>query len=280
MKIVHKPGKYLKCTTTHHYTATTTKSATSTSTSTTAVTVTNAIRRTMQNHGPKRDLFTQECLFDTARAMVMNVEVKDRKYHMKTYHNCFVGSEAIEFLMCYLQLPSSQAALKVAQRMNSQLHFCEHVTPDHDQIQDAHLFYRFTNFCPTHNFTPIQVMRAFQRGVPVQDRTYRLRTYPRVFTGQDAVDFLVRYKFAHSRQHAVEVGRQIAERYDLFVHVTGDHVLKDEYIFYRMLVPNLDRNTHVLKDAAVYRKAQEKKVVQVWLLTCTSIALAFYYYFF
>jgi hypothetical protein len=251
-----------------------------TRTSTTNDTIANANMRTTQDNLQRQGLYGHECLYDTASAMLQNVEVKDRKYHMKTYNNCFVGSEAIDFLMGYLQLPSRKEALKIAQQMNSQLNFCEHVSHDHDdQIQDAYLFYRFTDFCSNRNFTLLQVMRAFQRGVPVQDRTYRLRTYPSVFTGQDAVDFLVHYKFAHSRQRAVELGRHIAERYDLFVHVTGEHVLKDEFIFYRMLVANLDRNSHV-RDDAQYRKAQEKKVMQAWLLTCTMIALAFYYYFF
>ncbi|CAB9523824.1 DEP domain-containing mTOR-interacting protein [Seminavis robusta] len=226
------------------------------------------------HHG--QDLLSDEVLYQTARAMVQNVPVKDRKYHLKTFHDCFVGSQAIDFLVDFLQLHSRRDALRVVKEMNAILHICEHVTHDHnDQIQDAHLYYRFTDFCSSRQFTLLEVMRAFQRGIQVADRTYRLVTYPQCFVGTEAVDFLVQYKFAHSRQQAVQLARQLAEKYELFQHVTGQHEFKDEYIFYKMLVPNVDAGM-----SEKCRKAEEKKALKKWIMVFTAVAIILYYYMF
>jgi hypothetical protein len=37
------------------------------------------------------------------------VEVKDRKYHNKTYEKCFVGSEAVDWLQKHLGISRSEA---------------------------------------------------------------------------------------------------------------------------------------------------------------------------
>ena len=113
---------------------------------------------------------------EIAHAMKENISVRDRKYRLKVYEECFVGHDCIDFLQEYLQLAKRKEAVRIAQHMNNTLHFCEHVNNEH-KIKDENFFYRFTDFACSKQFTLVEVMRAFQRGVPTEDRTYRLRTY-------------------------------------------------------------------------------------------------------
>lgn len=70
-------------------------------------------------------------------------------------------------------------------------------------------------------------------GVSIQDRMYRLKTYPSVFVGSQAVDWLVAKKGV-TREEAVDLGNQLMEKF-FFHHVCDDHVFKDKYLFYRFL---------------------------------------------
>jgi len=87
-----------------------------------------------------------------------------------------MGTECIDFLQNYMQFSKRKDAVRLALQMNEVLHFCEHVKNEH-KIKDEPLFYRFTDFAGEHQLTLLQVMRAFQRGMPTEDRTYRLRAY-------------------------------------------------------------------------------------------------------
>lgn len=156
--------------------------------------------------------YSKEHLLEIAHAMKQNVSVRDRKFRLKVYEDCFVGTDGIDFLVEYLQLDRRKDAVKIAQHMNNKLSFCEHVTSDH-KIKDENLFYRFTDFACAKQFTLVEVMRAFQRGVPTEDRTYRLRTYQNVFIGSEAVDWMIKYKFAPTRANAVELGNRLAKQY-------------------------------------------------------------------
>lgn len=70
-----------------------------------------------------------------------NVVVKDRKYHLKTYPQCFVGSEAVDFLMQSGNAASREEAVSIGEALQA-MHLFEHVTRDH-QFSDKNLFFRF-----------------------------------------------------------------------------------------------------------------------------------------
>ena len=216
--------------------------------------------------------YTKEYLLEIAHAMKQCVIVRDRKFRLKIYENCFTGTECIDFLVEYLQLERRKDAVKIAQHMNNTLHFCEHVTQDH-KIKDENLFYRFTNFACATQFTLVEVMRAFQRGVPTEDRTYRLRTYQKVFVGSEAVDWMIKYKFAPSRAAAVELGNKLAKQFELFTHVTNEHELKDDYIFYRMLVPQNVPGQVDQKE----KLTLDKKALQLWIAVFFVVGMIIYY---
>jgi hypothetical protein len=71
-----------------------------------------------------------------------NVVVKDRSYHLTTYKQCFVGSEAVDFLVKSGMAESREDAVLLGKALASDFHLFEHVTRDHE-FKDEALFYRF-----------------------------------------------------------------------------------------------------------------------------------------
>ena len=69
-------------------------------------------------------------------------------------------------------------------------------------------------------------------GVPVRDRTLRLRNYPCCFVGTQAVDWLIVHKYAKTRDEAVAIGARLLSEGE-FNHVTSEHPFKDGKLFYR-----------------------------------------------
>ena len=78
-------------------------------------------------------------LWDDMRAPG-GVEVADRTYRLRTYPLCFVGSQAVDWLVRATQASRKQA-LRIGRRM-VELGLIAHVAGEH-QLKDAFLFYRF-----------------------------------------------------------------------------------------------------------------------------------------
>lgn len=83
----------------------------------------------------------------TPRSIVANIEkvvtVKDRKYHLKTYKQCFVGSEAVTMLVESGLAENREDATDKLQKLL--VHgMIQHVEFAHD-FQDSYLFYRFAS---------------------------------------------------------------------------------------------------------------------------------------
>ncbi|MEB3213491.1 MAG: mechanosensitive ion channel domain-containing protein, partial [Leptolyngbyaceae bacterium] len=68
------------------------------------------------------------------------VEIKDRRYRLRMFSKCFVGSEAVHWLMQY-QKATREEALRIGQLLVEKGIF-HHVTDDHT-FEDEYLFYRF-----------------------------------------------------------------------------------------------------------------------------------------
>jgi hypothetical protein len=121
------------------------------------------------------------------------------------------------------------------------------------EFKDDFLFYRFTEPNErralarangkgiggmTRAPTLEEIAQDFENIVPVCSRRYRLKVYHSCFLGHAAVALLVRSKFANSRSEAVDLGRRMAWELNLFEHVTGEHELEDDVLFYRFTDPS------------------------------------------
>lgn len=77
-----------------------------------------------------------------AAALKAGVEIKDRKYRLTLYKECFVGSEAVDFMVSQGVARSRSDAVKLGNALIADFHIIEHVTRDHE-FKDDYLFYRF-----------------------------------------------------------------------------------------------------------------------------------------
>ncbi|NEO85729.1 MAG: hypothetical protein F6J87_15975 [Spirulina sp. SIO3F2] len=68
------------------------------------------------------------------------VEVRDRRYRLTTYPQCFVGSEAVDWFVAHLNV-SREEAIDIGQRLLERQWLC-HVLNEHS-FKDEYLFYRF-----------------------------------------------------------------------------------------------------------------------------------------
>ena len=84
----------------------------------------------------------KDLLTDIATQFRAGVELKDRKYHLTTYQNCFVGREAVDFLINNGLANSRDEAVLLGQSIMTELSLFEHVTRDHE-FKDDYLYYHF-----------------------------------------------------------------------------------------------------------------------------------------
>merc|ERR1719229_1226117 len=68
--------------------------------------------------------------------------VKDRTKHFKTYKDCFVGSEAVDYLIRENLAVSRRDAVELCNSLMLEFGLFEHITKDYP-FKDEHLFFRF-----------------------------------------------------------------------------------------------------------------------------------------
>ena len=68
-------------------------------------------------------------------------------------------------------------------------------------------------------------------GLAIEDRQYKLRTYPRCFIGAEAMVWL-QETLKLNRDQALQLGQRLIEEKWMH-HVTDEHSFKDDYLFYR-----------------------------------------------
>jgi hypothetical protein len=86
-------------------------------------------------------------LAEIARVFEESVEVKDRRYRLKIYKDCFIGTDAVTCLHKILRNLDERYSRKHAEILGLTLcekfNLFEHVTNDH-RLKDDHFMYRFT----------------------------------------------------------------------------------------------------------------------------------------
>lgn len=82
-----------------------------------------------------------------------------------------------------------------------------------------------------------RIRDEFESGVRVSRRKHYLRgkATEYVFTGHDAVNFLLNNGYANTRANALTLGRSLAYEFALFTHVTNDYDLEDTNHLYKFI---------------------------------------------
>lgn len=85
----------------------------------------------------------------------------------------------------------------------------------------------------------IATMRGID-GLEIKDRRYGLKTYHKVFSGTEAVNWLIEREKA-TRTEAIEIGKMMVKQ-RIIHHVLNEHDFKDEPLFYRFYLDELNQN--------------------------------------
>jgi sensor c-di-GMP phosphodiesterase-like protein len=171
---------------------------------------------------------------------VTGVETRDRMQMLLRYSECFVGSEAVDWLSEHLRI-SRRSAVRVGQRLVA-LGYIHHVAEEYD-FADGYLFYRFSESSspavPAADGIGLpelgHVLRAMRSNGGVAPRTHlrRLVRYEACFSGREACAWLMTH-FNVSSAIALWLGRELMKNAGLR-HVFDDRPFTDSDELYRFL---------------------------------------------
>ncbi len=159
------------------------------------------------------------------------VPVADRAWRGRTYRECFVASQAIDWLVARHGM-RREAALRTCTFLwrTGRLH---HVLREAD-FQDDMLYFRFSGGRGELDRVDLVALEAAMRsrgGLAIEERTHLSKSYPRCFVGGEAVDWIMA-RCAIPLGAAETVGQRLLEL-GVFHHVLDEHEFVEGKFFYR-----------------------------------------------
>ncbi len=163
-----------------------------------------------------------------ADLLAEQLAIADRTYHLKTYAQCFVGSEATAKITHRFKLPAEQA-VAVGQALGA-LGLLHHVEHKHS-FANGNLFFRLALSDAADAIDLGQAMAVLQSKVSIADRAYLGTLYRSCWVGNDAVDVLCnRYALARHESHLL---LHRIMQFGLFEHVVNQQPFIDGNFFYK-----------------------------------------------
>jgi hypothetical protein len=159
------------------------------------------------------------------------VDCRKRRYHLRAYPDCFVGSEAVTWIARACNV-SREIALQAGQELLARGVFY-HVVKE-QPFRDGHFFYRFAHRSRALDSIDLDELTARMHspeGISIRDRTYRRKPYARCFTSSEAVRWFMQI-YALTREDATNLGQRLMDLC-LIHHVADQHEFVDDNFFYR-----------------------------------------------
>ncbi|KFO89554.1 DEP domain-containing mTOR-interacting protein, partial [Buceros rhinoceros silvestris] len=167
--------------------------------------------------------------------------IKDRRHHLKTYPNCFVAKELIDWLIDHKEASDRETAIKLVQKLldHSIIH---HVCDEHKEFKDVKLFYRFRKDDGT--FPLDNEVKVFMRGQRLYEKLMSSENtllqareeegvkYERTFVASEFIDWLIQEGEATTRTEAEQLGRRLLE-HGIIQHVSNKHHFMDSNLLYQ-----------------------------------------------
>ncbi|RXN19885.1 DEP domain-containing mTOR-interacting -like protein [Labeo rohita] len=153
--------------------------------------------------------------------------IKDRRHHLRTYPNCFVAQELIDWLISHKEVPDRETAVQLMQHLMDH-DIIHHVCDKWPAFKDAKYLYRFRKDDGTFPFN-IEV-KIFMRGqrlyehlITSKDSILQLRqekgvAYERSFPGYMLIDWLLQNGEIESRRQGLDLCKALLE-HDIIQHV-------------------------------------------------------------
>ncbi|XP_051531497.1 DEP domain-containing mTOR-interacting protein-like [Myxocyprinus asiaticus] len=170
--------------------------------------------------------------------------IKDRRYHLRTYPNCFVAQELIDWLIARKEVPDRESAVQLMQHLVDH-DIIHHVCDKWPMFKDAKYLYRFREDDGTFPFN-IEV-KIFMRGQRLyehliigKDTILQLRqekgvAYERSFPGYILIDWLLQNGEIESRRQGLELCRALLE-HGIIQHVSLKHHFFDSGLLYQFCI--------------------------------------------
>ncbi|KAJ7405006.1 DEP domain-containing mTOR-interacting protein [Willisornis vidua] len=167
--------------------------------------------------------------------------IKDRRHHLKTYPNCFVAKELIDWLIDHKEASDRETAIKLVQKLldHSIIH---HVCDEHKEFKDVKLFYRFRKDDGT--FPLDNEVKVFMRGQRLYEKLMSSENtllqareeegvkYERTFVASEFIDWLIQEGEATTRSEAEQLGRRLLE-HGIIQHVSNKNHFMDSNLLYQ-----------------------------------------------
>ncbi|XP_075996938.1 DEP domain-containing mTOR-interacting protein isoform X2 [Genypterus blacodes] len=170
--------------------------------------------------------------------------IKDRRYHLRTYPNCFVAHELIDWLVSHKEAPDRAIAVCLMQHLMDH-DIVHHVCDKRPLFKDAKLLYRFRKDDGTFPFnTEVKIFmrgqRLYEHLILGKDSILQLREehavpYQRSFHGCELIDWLLQNGEAESRCKGLELCRALQE-HGIIQHVSKKHNFFDSGLLYQFCI--------------------------------------------
>uniref|UniRef100_A0A8C6VIY8 DEP domain-containing mTOR-interacting protein n=1 Tax=Naja naja TaxID=35670 RepID=A0A8C6VIY8_NAJNA len=170
--------------------------------------------------------------------------IKDRRYHLRTYPNCFVAKELIDWLIDHKEAPDRETGIRLMQKLMDH-DILHHVCDEHSDYKDAKLLYRFRKDDGT--FLLNKEVKVFLRGQSLYEtligmdnsilkaREENLVKYQRSFLGCEMVDWLVEEGEVANRKEATELCQTLLE-HGIIQHVSAQCHFDDRDLLYQFRI--------------------------------------------
>ncbi|XP_015254085.1 PREDICTED: DEP domain-containing mTOR-interacting protein-like isoform X2 [Cyprinodon variegatus] len=175
--------------------------------------------------------------------------IKDRRYHLRTYPNCFVAQELIDWLVSHKEALDRVTAVSLMQHLmdhdivhhGERVPFCD----KRPEFKDAKLLYRFRKDDGTFPFnTEVKIFmrgqRLYENLIADKNSILQLReehgvSYQRSFPGYQLIDWLLQNGEVESRRQGVDLSRALQE-HGIIQHVTRKHDFFDSGLLYQFCI--------------------------------------------
>ncbi|KAM8868014.1 DEP domain-containing mTOR-interacting protein [Synchiropus picturatus] len=170
--------------------------------------------------------------------------IKDRRYHLRTYPNCFIAQELIDWLVGHKEAPDRATAVCLVQHLIDH-DIVHHVCDKRPVFKDAKLLYRFRKDDGTFPFN--KEVKIFMRGQRLYEQLMgekssllQLReehgvAYQRSFPGCEFIDWLLQNGETESRCQGLELCRALQE-HGIIQHVARKHDFFDSGLLYHFCI--------------------------------------------
>merc|ERR1712154_483876 len=225
--------------------------------------------------GDQQKSLRENLLIDDAmkleKYMLTNDFIKDRRYKLKNYKQCFLGRQMVEIIMMLDLENCVENAVQFGNEL-VEANIIQHVTQGH-KFENADFFYRFiAGYKGKMNEDDVEIdeicsvtkelrgkyaataqrleLYMHQNGF-IKDRRYRLKTYRQCFIGRVMMAKIMLLRLAENEEDALKFGNDLM-RGRIIRHVSNEHNFKNGHFFYEF-VPGYDA------DLVLGKKVKSKK---------------------